>query len=114
MSIWLLMEPKAFGRKSPLKKNRLDLERGSNKETIYRALGDCSATKYAPTAQVASQEGAFLARLFNSLAKTQAIEEELAKLDHQLQNTESEAEKTGLTTEINLKGRSLSKIKQIS
>ena len=34
----------------------------------------------APTAQVASQEGAFLARLFNSLAKTNAINDELKQL----------------------------------
>ena len=26
------------------------------------AIGDCTATSYAPTAQVASQEGAYLAR----------------------------------------------------
>ena len=35
---------------------------------------------YAPTAQVASQEGAFLARLFNSLAKTEEINAELGRL----------------------------------
>lgn len=44
------------------------------------AVGDCAIANYAPTAQVASQEGAFLARLFNSLAKTEAINAELAQL----------------------------------
>jgi NADH:ubiquinone reductase (non-electrogenic) len=33
------------------------------------ALGDCTATSYAPTAQVASQQGAYLAKFFNKLAK---------------------------------------------
>ena len=33
------------------------------------ALGDCTATSYAPTAQVASQQGAYLAKLFNKMAK---------------------------------------------
>ncbi|KAK6526808.1 NADH:ubiquinone oxidoreductase [Arthrobotrys megalospora] len=78
------------------------------------ALGDCSATKYAPTAQVASQQGNFLARLFNSMAKTQAVEEELRRLDQQLQASTDEAEKAQLTAEINAKGRSLSKVKQLS
>ncbi|KAL9118254.1 MAG: hypothetical protein Q9187_005204 [Circinaria calcarea] len=44
------------------------------------AVGDCAIANYAPTAQVASQEGAFLARLFNSLAKTEVINAELAQL----------------------------------
>ncbi|GCB22625.1 external alternative NADH-ubiquinone oxidoreductase, mitochondrial [Aspergillus awamori] len=44
------------------------------------AVGDCAITNYAPTAQVASQEGAFLARLFNTMAKTEAIEKELKQL----------------------------------
>ncbi|KAK6512101.1 NADH:ubiquinone oxidoreductase [Arthrobotrys musiformis] len=78
------------------------------------ALGDCSATKYAPTAQVASQQGNFLARLFNSMAKTQAVEEELRSLDARLQASTDDAEKTLLTAEINAKGRSLSKVKQLS
>ncbi|KAF2226033.1 pyridine nucleotide-disulfide oxidoreductase-domain-containing protein [Elsinoe ampelina] len=42
------------------------------------AVGDCAVANYAPTAQVASQEGAFLARMFNQMAKTAAIESELA------------------------------------
>ncbi|KAF8576339.1 FAD/NAD-binding domain-containing protein [Ramaria rubella] len=31
------------------------------------ALGDCTSTAYAPTAQVASQQGAYLGRVFNKL-----------------------------------------------
>ena len=48
-------------------------------ENIW-AVGDCAVANYAPTAQVASQEGSFLARLFNQMAKTEAIETELAVL----------------------------------
>ena len=44
------------------------------------AVGDCAVANYAPTAQVAAQEGAFLARLFNTMAKTDAIEQELTEL----------------------------------
>ncbi|KAF2486130.1 pyridine nucleotide-disulfide oxidoreductase-domain-containing protein [Neohortaea acidophila] len=41
------------------------------------AVGDCAIANYAPTAQVAAQEGSFLARLFNQMAKTEEIESEL-------------------------------------
>ncbi|KAH0269874.1 external NADH-ubiquinone oxidoreductase-like protein, partial [Aureobasidium melanogenum] len=44
------------------------------------AVGDCAVANYAPTAQVAAQEGAFLARLFNQMAKSEAIETELKNL----------------------------------
>ncbi|KAL1302320.1 hypothetical protein AAFC00_002733 [Neodothiora populina] len=44
------------------------------------AVGDCAIANYAPTAQVAAQEGSFLARLFNQMAKTEEIETELLKL----------------------------------
>lgn len=37
------------------------------------ALGDCTATSYAPTAQVASQQGAYLAKFFNKLAKKETL-----------------------------------------
>jgi NADH:ubiquinone reductase (non-electrogenic) len=48
------------------------------------AVGDCAVAGYAPTAQVASQEGAFLARLFNTMAKTDAIESEIKTLSEGL------------------------------
>jgi len=46
-------------------------------ENIW-AVGDCAVANYAPTAQVASQEGSFLARLFNQMAKSEEVEIELA------------------------------------
>jgi NADH:ubiquinone reductase (non-electrogenic) len=41
-------------------------------EGIY-AIGDCTASSYAPTAQVASQEGAYLARVLAQVAKADAL-----------------------------------------
>jgi NADH:ubiquinone reductase (non-electrogenic) len=49
-------------------------------EGIY-ALGDASATKYAPTAQVASQQGKYLARLFGQLAVCDHLEQELKTME---------------------------------
>ncbi|KKF92406.1 External alternative NADH-ubiquinone oxidoreductase mitochondrial [Ceratocystis platani] len=48
------------------------------------AVGDCAVAGYAPTAQVASQEGSFLARLFNNMAKTDALEEKVRALSSSL------------------------------
>ncbi|KAI9248977.1 hypothetical protein EDC94DRAFT_624556 [Helicostylum pulchrum] len=45
-------------------------------EDIY-ALGDATATRYAPTAQVAAQQGKYLARLFKQLAVRENLEIEL-------------------------------------
>lgn len=45
---------------------------------IY-ALGDCTATSYAPTAQVASQQGMYLAQMFGKLGQKAKLERELAE-----------------------------------
>ena len=42
------------------------------------AIGDCTATSYAPTAQVAQQEGSYLGRILNQLAKKDTIVGQLA------------------------------------
>lgn len=44
------------------------------------ALGDCTATQYAPTAQAASQQGIYLAQTFNKLGNKAKLEKELAQL----------------------------------
>ncbi|KAL1741333.1 hypothetical protein HDZ31DRAFT_76258 [Schizophyllum fasciatum] len=44
------------------------------------SIGDTTATSYAPTAQVASQEGAYLARVFSQMGKKDALERRLAEL----------------------------------
>ena len=76
------------------------------------AVGDCAVANYAPTAQVASQEGAFLARLFNSLAKTDEINEELAMLS-EAQATAKPDDRTILFSEIKDLQRRLRRVKQI-
>jgi len=48
------------------------------------AVGDCAVAGYAPTAQVAAQEGNFLARLFNNMAKTEALESRIRDLSSSL------------------------------
>ncbi|KAK4044734.1 pyridine nucleotide-disulfide oxidoreductase-domain-containing protein [Parachaetomium inaequale] len=48
------------------------------------AVGDCAVAGYAPTAQVAGQEGTFLARLFNNMAKTEALEAKIGELSSSL------------------------------
>ncbi|KAB5558716.1 hypothetical protein GE09DRAFT_1120447 [Coniochaeta sp. 2T2.1] len=48
------------------------------------AVGDCAVAGYAPTAQVASQEGSFLARLFNNMAKTERLEVNIRELSSSL------------------------------
>lgn len=47
------------------------------------ALGDCTATSYAPTAQVAAQQGSYLARVFKQIAKRDALTAELQALESQ-------------------------------
>jgi NADH:ubiquinone reductase (non-electrogenic) len=72
--------------------------------TKNRSLGDCAATKFAPTAQVAAQQGTYLARLFNTMARTEQIESEIEALRTQPPSPE-------LKSEIESKQRQLSKVK---
>jgi NADH:ubiquinone reductase (non-electrogenic) len=44
------------------------------------AIGDCTATSYAPTAQVASQQGGYLARMLHQMAKQDSLLNRLDKL----------------------------------
>jgi NADH:ubiquinone reductase (non-electrogenic) len=44
------------------------------------AIGDCTSSAYAPTAQVASQQGAYLARVLKQMAKRDALQAELNAL----------------------------------
>jgi len=80
-------------------------------ENIW-AVGDCAVANYAPTAQVAAQEGAFLARLFNTMAKTDAIEEEMRELSAK-QATAKPDDRKVILEEINERQRQLRRVKQI-
>lgn len=81
-------------------------------ENIW-AVGDCAVTNYAPTAQVASQEGAFLARLFNTMAKTDAIEKELRKLSVAQSEAKDEEERNKILDEIRALQKQLRRTKQV-
>jgi NADH:ubiquinone reductase (non-electrogenic) len=56
--------------------------------TIF-AVGDCTSTQYAPTAQVASQQGAYIARMFKQLAKRDALLEQIMTVQKEGGSTES-------------------------
>lgn len=77
------------------------------------AVGDCAITNYAPTAQVASQEGAFLARLFNTMAKTDGIEKELQQLSEAQSAAKDEESRNRIFDEIRENQRQLRRTKQI-
>ena len=65
---------------------------GTN-DSIF-AIGDCTATSYAPTAQVASQQGAYLARLLNQLARRDNLKAKLNQLQEKAVNLDGEEKKT--------------------
>jgi len=75
------------------------------------ATGDCAVAGYAPTAQVASQEGAFLARLFNTMAKTDAIESEIKSLSEGLNVKPGNAAE--VSSQIEAHERQLRRVKDI-
>jgi len=82
-------------------------------ENIW-AVGDCAIANYAPTAQVASQEGAFLGRMFNTLAKTETINDELALLSDRQAGESDKEKRTALIGEIKALQKNLRRIKQIA
>src|ERR1700712_5454754 len=77
------------------------------------AVGDCAVANYAPTAQVAGQEGAFLARLFNSMGKTQDIEDELKKLSVAQENAPNKEARDKVFTQIKDWQKQLRRVKQV-
>lgn len=77
------------------------------------AVGDCAITNYAPTAQVASQEGAFLARLFNTMAKTETLEKDLKGLSDAQALAKNGDERNKVFDDIRERQRQLRRIKQI-
>ncbi|CAL5871119.1 uncharacterized protein PFLUO_LOCUS5365 [Penicillium psychrofluorescens] len=77
------------------------------------AVGDCAISNYAPTAQVAGQEGAFLGRLFNIMAKTDAIEKELKSLSEAQSLAKDDESRNQVFDEIRERQKQLRRIKQI-
>lgn len=75
------------------------------------AIGDCAVAGYAPTAQVASQEGYFLGKLFNNMAKTENHEARISELSGQLNIAGGNS--ADASQEIELLERQLKKIRDI-
>lgn len=59
---------------------RIDFMQMKGANGIF-AIGDCTATSYAPTAQVASQQGAYLARVLHQMARRDILQARLATLE---------------------------------
>jgi NADH:ubiquinone reductase (non-electrogenic) len=81
-------------------------------ENIW-AVGDCAIANYAPTAQVAAQEGAFLARLFNQLAKTQELEAELVTCSEKQEKAPTKDQRDAVFVEIKELQKRLRRVKQM-
>lgn len=65
------------------------------------ALGDCTATSYAPTAQVASQQGSYLARILHKIAKQDSIKAEISALEKEgLEGVELDVKKKSLEKQL--------------
>ncbi|KAK9453652.1 hypothetical protein V1511DRAFT_61452 [Dipodascopsis uninucleata] len=77
------------------------------------ALGDCAVTKYAPTAQVATQQGQYLARLFNTMSKTMALEDDIAHLEDLGHNAATADDKKSIISEIESKAKALRRTKRL-
>ncbi|KAM0249805.1 hypothetical protein ACHAP5_002674 [Fusarium lateritium] len=75
------------------------------------AVGDCAVAGYAPTAQVASQEGSFLARLFNNMAKTDSQEGRIKELSSSLNLKQGNSAE--IAAEIETLERQLRRIKDV-
>lgn len=75
------------------------------------AIGDCAVAGYAPTAQVASQEGNFLARLFNNMAKTENTEARIHELSSGLNLQQGNA--ADAASEIEALEKQLRRIKDV-
>ncbi|KAF8880564.1 hypothetical protein BD779DRAFT_1548969 [Infundibulicybe gibba] len=75
------------------------------------AIGDCTATSYAPTAQVASQQGAYLARMLAQMAKKDRLEDKLTELEKAAMVAPGEEEKKRLVDEAESVKKQITKVK---
>ncbi|TFK37003.1 hypothetical protein BDQ12DRAFT_724457 [Crucibulum laeve] len=96
-------------------KNRRGIEvddflRMKGSDSIF-ALGDCTATSYAPTAQVASQQGAYLARVLHQMAKRDNLTEKLLELESVAPAVVGEEEKKKVVEELENAKNQLAKVK---
>lgn len=69
-------------------------------ESSIFAAGDATASQYAPTGQVASQQGAYLARVINKIGRVEALREKLGEVEARPLSNESRAEILALQKQI--------------
>jgi len=76
------------------------------------AIGDCTSTAYAPTAQVAAQQGSYLARQLHLIAKHDQLEGNLMKLESLAATIPDEEEKKKVLREVEIAKRQLTRTKR--
>jgi NADH:ubiquinone reductase (non-electrogenic) len=77
------------------------------------AVGDCAIANYAPTAQVAAQEGTFLANMFNTMAQRETIEQHLNLLSEAQEKAPTKEERDHVFAEIKDLQKRLRRVKSI-
>ncbi|KAJ3802120.1 pyridine nucleotide-disulfide oxidoreductase-domain-containing protein [Lentinula aff. detonsa] len=75
------------------------------------AIGDCTSTSYAPTAQVASQQGAYLARVFAQMAKKNTLQAKLNQLEQSEGAVTDTVEKANRKSEIETTRKLIANVK---
>lgn len=75
------------------------------------AIGDCTSTSYAPTAQVASQQGAYLARVFAQMAKKETLTAKLTQLEQATVTVTDPEEKAKFDSDIGTTKKLISNVK---
>lgn len=81
-------------------------------ENIW-AIGDNAMANYAPTAQVAAQQGAFLARLLNQMAKSEEIDTQLNRLSEEQEKAPNKEARDAALYQIKDLQRRLRRVKQM-
>ncbi|KAJ3849325.1 pyridine nucleotide-disulfide oxidoreductase-domain-containing protein [Lentinula lateritia] len=75
------------------------------------AIGDCTSTSYAPTAQVASQQGAYLARVFAQMTKKETLTAKLTQLEQASVTVTDPEEKAKFNSDIETTKKLISNVK---
>jgi NADH:ubiquinone reductase (non-electrogenic) len=77
------------------------------------AIGDCAVAGYAPTAQVAGQEGNYLARYFNALGRSESLQQEIQSLEAAKARATADAERERIDASLARLGRQLRRVKPV-
>lgn len=77
------------------------------------AIGDCAIAGYAPTGQVAAQEGSYLAGLLNAKGRADVLRTDIERLKAIEANSTSEAEQSAAAAEVALRERQLKHLRSV-